>query len=239
MTKRTKHIKSKKHTKYIKHTKYSKHKTNKTTTRKLIKNFIRKITIIKNQFINNLLAKNTFLAKITNYLKRNPITQLFARIDRWFSNKLEYKVRYSPKLATSFMLFKYIIDVIGFPIFGAILLFTAPHGALLTISWIFMFLINEFILKNIFKRSRPFMFDGDWSEKNNMFGYSFPSTHACNAGYLITIWLHFHLPYTKLMIGIFTIIPISRVVLNYHFLGDIIAGLLIGISWALTTLRLI
>ncbi len=179
------------------------------------------------------------LIKLTQKIKRLTFIQYLAKLDRKISNSLEYKVRYSPKLASLFILYKYIVDALGFPIFGAIMLFSAPKGLIITISWIIMFTFNEFILKNIFKRSRPFMFDGDWSEKTQMFGYSFPSTHACNAGYLLVMWLSFHLPYSKILIPTFILLPISRIVLNYHFLGDVVSGFLLGVLWAKITIGII
>ena len=175
--------------------------------------------------------------KVVSKIKANPLTQWFVKIDKFLSNKLEYHVRYSHKLASLFIIYKQVIDIIGFPIAGIALVFLAPKGLLLVASWLFMSAIIEFVLKNIFKRSRPFMADGDWSEKSHIFGYSFPSSHAYVAGFFVTVWLTLHLPYLKLVLVIFTLLPISRVVLNYHFVSDVTVGFIIGILWAQTVLR--
>ena len=174
--------------------------------------------------------------QIVSKIKSSKFVQFFASIDRKISNALEYKVRYSPKLASLFILFKQLIDLIGFPVFGVLLFITAPQGNLLTGLWLTVLILNELIVKRIFKRQRPFMFDGDWSEKSHLFGYAFPSSHAYTAGFFITVWLSLHLPYPKIMIPMFTIIPISRVVLNYHYVGDVVIGTLIGVAWAIISL---
>ena len=175
--------------------------------------------------------------KVVSKIKTNPVVRWFVKIDQVISNTLEYHVRYSHKLASLFVIYKQLVDIVGFPIAGVTLFFLAPKGPLLVGAWLFMTLINELVLKNIFKRSRPFMVDGDWSEKSHLFGYSFPSNHAYVAGFFVTVWLTLHLPYLKLVLIIFTLLPISRVVLNYHFVSDVTVGFIIGILWAQMVLR--
>lgn len=91
------------------------------------------------------------------------------------------------------------------------------------------------LLKYLFQRERP---------ANSLLvvqTYSFPSGHATTAmalyGFIAYLLIRFHQDFAQ-KIRIFTIailfillIGLSRVVLNQHYLSDVLGGYLVGVSW--------
>lgn len=83
---------------------------------------------------------------------------------------------------------------------------------------------------------------------NNVFGFdfwhgsgnmgSFPSGHTTYVAFCM-VWLICLLPHKRYwFLGLFTIVSISFIVLDYHFLGDCIAGLIVGGNCAILSLYL-
>lgn len=97
-------------------------------------------------------------------------------------------------------------------------------------------LINEKILKKIFKRTRPAK---EQLYKNIIIkipdSYSFPSGHTATAFAVVPLAWNF-----SLFIGIFSVIVastigFSRIYLKVHYLTDVIIGSLVGTSMSIMT----
>jgi membrane-associated phospholipid phosphatase len=97
--------------------------------------------------------------------------------------------------------------------------------------------INQ-VLKRIFQRQRPLHEHGFIIEHS----YSFPSGHASGAmvfygmaAYLLLRLtpLHLHRPIIAAAITAISVIGISRILLQVHYLSDVIAGYLTGLAWLL------
>ncbi|GAE93313.1 membrane-associated phospholipid phosphatase [Gracilibacillus boraciitolerans JCM 21714] len=117
--------------------------------------------------------------------------------------------------------------------------------------YIIFFIINMIgisaftkVLKLIFERDRPELiaqYDGT--------GFSFPSGHSTGSiafyGFLIyLLWKkvsHGWMRSTMIIIvGLFAVlIPFSRVVLGVHYFTDILAGILLGLTWLITCIILL
>lgn len=104
------------------------------------------------------------------------------------------------------------------------------------------------ILKIIIARNRPFV---DYVEIKNYGmenGYSFPSGHSLSAGlystFLIYLILNSNLNKTDKSISIISAVlfalsvMFSRMTLGVHYLSDVIAGLIFGISFAIISILL-
>lgn len=101
-------------------------------------------------------------------------------------------------------------------------------------------LINEKILKKIFKRTRP---ANELSYKNLVIkiptSYSFPSGHTATAFAVVPLALNFGIGIGALSVMAASIIGFSRVYLKVHYLTDVLMGCLIGISMSMLTYLII
>jgi membrane-associated phospholipid phosphatase len=106
-------------------------------------------------------------------------------------------------------------------------------------------LLNQ-LLKNIFERARPDLFDGPIQLTN----YSFPSGHAMGSiavyGMLAFVGArlthHILLRYAMVLVAALTVmlIGLSRIYFGVHYPTDVIGGYLAGASWlALTILTVL
>jgi membrane-associated phospholipid phosphatase len=92
------------------------------------------------------------------------------------------------------------------------------------------------ILKEIFQRPRPIHQHGLVTETS----FSFPSGHASGSmlvysllGYLIVrhtpkVW---HIPVTVVMVAVIIFVGSSRVILQVHYFGDVLAGYVSAAAW--------
>jgi undecaprenyl-diphosphatase len=93
-------------------------------------------------------------------------------------------------------------------------------------------IINEYVIKNIFSRIRPFEFyDSIQTIDTTANGFSFPSSHALVAFSFITVIIlstkntRLH----KALIAFAVLVGLSRIYLGVHFPLDVIAGAVMGI----------
>lgn len=113
-------------------------------------------------------------------------------------------------------------------------------GVLILITFICTTLINDYCLKSIFKRERPFVYFGlETSPGFLITGYSFPSGHSIAISGGAFAFFFYYLLIEKNMKGtnlaysiIFFIISlavmISRVTLLHHYFTDCLTGCILG-----------
>ncbi|BAQ61583.1 membrane-associated phospholipid phosphatase [Geminocystis sp. NIES-3708] len=116
-----------------------------------------------------------------------------------------------------------------------LLLFLRKKGSLtyLTIS-IFSSAIVNFIIKIIFHRPRPHLWESGYPFPSD---FSFPSGHAMASmtlalTILVIFWDSFKNPLILILAGIYVIsIAWTRLYLGVHFPSDILGGWLLAIAW--------
>lgn len=115
-------------------------------------------------------------------------------------------------------------------------------------KFVFAFMISALVntsLKQLFKRVRPFYYQGVSSEEAwRTTGYSFPSGHAQAAGVIGFTALHEakhrHMRWLKVVGWFFMImVPLSRIYLGQHFLSDVIVGVLLAYLLAYLSFKLV
>ena len=169
--------------------------------------------------------------KVTNWLNENLQGQLdgFARIITWFGLGDTY----------------FLISIIGYLLARS---FTGKAKKLIWLDRVaqtnkhFLFMLLCFftsgilllILKFTFGRARPYLtqnfeslnfqpFNLDWNYQ------SYPSGHT-QVGFTLASFMSILFPkLSKLFFGFALLVGLSRVILEKHFLGDVIAGAYIGI----------
>ena len=85
------------------------------------------------------------------------------------------------------------------------------------------------ITRNFIRRERPrkklkFLLKLPWNNQ------SFPSQHGLRSGLLATIWSIHYPMWAPINWTIALLISFSRIYLQWHYLSDVIAGLLLGIT---------
>lgn len=97
------------------------------------------------------------------------------------------------------------------------------------------------IFKSFFLAKRPFQFPGKnylqkFPQSDGATGTSFPSGHSQNAGALYSSMIINKTPKLIKIISLILLflVPISRIYLGVHFLGDVVVGLLLGVGISLS-----
>ncbi|MDY0295035.1 MAG: phosphatase PAP2 family protein [Acholeplasmataceae bacterium] len=112
----------------------------------------------------------------------------------------------------------------------------------------FAFMMSALVntgLKYVFKRVRPFYYQGITAEEKWLTtGYSFPSGHAQAAGVLgyTTFYASKHTKYQWLKYVawfIVILVPFSRMYLGQHFLSDVVVGLILALGLTHITFKLV
>lgn len=104
------------------------------------------------------------------------------------------------------------------------------------------YILNDFILKNLFHRLRPFLSNSPVSTDFNQTAilgglisticprdFSFPSTHAATAFAAATILSHYDPKRKVLYHAVAFLISFSRIYLGCHFFFDTVVGGLLGV----------
>ena len=116
---------------------------------------------------------------------------------------------------------------------------TRTCGLIMLISLAIGYLINDFILKNLFARARPFEVNqeiADFIKGIGMdlpSGYSFPSGHSYASFNCAVILLLFNKKMGFFTIPLATMIALSRVFLCVHYPTDVLVGCFLGILTAI------
>ncbi|MGN1399442.1 MAG: phosphatase PAP2 family protein [Erysipelotrichaceae bacterium] len=102
-------------------------------------------------------------------------------------------------------------------------------GKILGFALISTCIVNSMV-KNVFKRKRPYMQSDEIELLRNVEGYSFPSGHSSNSGCLYPlVGRLFNNKITKrLAVLLPLMVAFSRIYLGAHFLSDVLSGLLLG-----------
>lgn len=67
---------------------------------------------------------------------------------------------------------------------------------------------------------------------------SFPSGHTTYSIFCV-VWLSFFLPRYRLILCILgSILPLALIILNYHFLGDCLAGIYLALNMGIISIKL-
>ena len=123
-------------------------------------------------------------------------------------------------------------------ILGAIMLCfkkTRVSGLVMLIALGLGIVLNDFIIKNIFERSRPFIESGElysWLSSTGYefpTGYSFPSGHSM-AGFACAVVLIFFYKKRALpALSAAILIALSRAYMCVHYISDVACGALLGV----------
>lgn len=117
---------------------------------------------------------------------------------------------------------------------------TRPCGIVLAIALSLEFTICDGILKNVFKRPRPFEhFDEVKMLVKKPRSYSFPSGHTMSSFTAATVIFSF---YKKQSIAAFLLaamIGFSRIYLFCHYPSDVVTGAVLGIAIGLSVVNVI
>jgi undecaprenyl-diphosphatase len=104
------------------------------------------------------------------------------------------------------------------------------------------YLLNEFILKNIFHRLRPSNFN-QFQQISTSFNcpldFSFPSSHAMTAFAIATIISYFDKKRRWLYYLIALLISLSRIYLGCHYFFDVVVGAVLGFLISIILLRFV
>lgn len=127
---------------------------------------------------------------------------------------------------------------------GICLLFfkkTRTSAIVMFVSLAVGFVFNDFVLKNIFGRPRPFEEYSAFAEFIKSIGMdlpsgnSFPSGHSYSAFNCAVVLTIFHKKAGYVLIPTAFMIAISRVFLCVHYPTDILAGMILGILTAVVS----
>lgn len=116
---------------------------------------------------------------------------------------------------------------------------TRRASIVMLISLAIGYIINDFVLKNIFERVRPF-------DENNEFkvflenigmelpsGFSFPSGHTFSSFNCAVVLMCFNKKFGYFTLPLASIIAMSRIYLCVHYPTDVLVGAILGIVTAL------
>ena len=123
-------------------------------------------------------------------------------------------------------------------VLGAIMLCfkrTRVSGFIMLCALALGFVLNDFIIKNIFARSRPFVQSSvlyDWLASTGYkfpTGYSFPSGHSMASFACATVLLFFHKKRALPAFSVALLIALSRAFMCVHFISDVACGMVLGV----------
>lgn len=110
---------------------------------------------------------------------------------------------------------------------------TRRFGFLCLIALITEFFINDFVLKNIIARPRPFIAHNLDILIKAPSGYSMPSGHSASS-FVVASMFYLHKQKGRVFVLILAgLIAYSRVYLHVHFLSDVLVGAALGfvVAW--------
>lgn len=168
------------------------------------------------------------MSKLVEKLKSAVWVRQIVRLDRQVSDAIEKGLGGNKtvvwgvqKLVRAFEL------LFGFVALPAMLVYskTRWYGVAVLVG----VLVLEKWVKKFFARYRPYFYDN--VVKSKVTNYSFPSTHSFVAGVATYVALQFISSWwlRALVVALGLFIPFSRVILNVHFVLDVLVGYGLGI----------
>lgn len=118
---------------------------------------------------------------------------------------------------------------------------TRMSAIVMLVSLAVGFVFNDFVLKNIFNRARPFEECTIFAEFIKSIGMelpsgnSFPSGHAYSSFNCALVLALFNKKAAKITISLATLIALSRVFLCVHYPTDVLVGAILGILTAIVS----
>ncbi|MFI3142181.1 MAG: phosphatase PAP2 family protein [Clostridia bacterium] len=161
------------------------------------------------------------------------------RVFQWVANL------YNPILDKIMVLITYSGEAGAiFILISAILFFNKKYrkiGFCMLVSMLIMLVLNNFVLKEIFERARPFNLELTWWVEEYIYpnlvseptSFSFPSGHTSSAfaAAIACLWYNRKI---GIPVTIFAfIMGFSRIYVGVHYFSDVAFGVLVGIIYAL------
>ncbi len=107
---------------------------------------------------------------------------------------------------------------------------TRKIGVAVMLSLLSVVLLNNFVLKEIFDRTRPFVADPNIKLLIGIpSGSSFPSGHSSSSFACATAVFMFNKKWGVVAFGYAVLMAISRIYLHVHYATDVIGGMIVGI----------
>ena len=117
-------------------------------------------------------------------------------------------------------------------------------GFAMMVALVIMVVGNNLILKNIFARPRPFDLDPDtyaWWFKSYIYpdivsrpdSFSFPSGHSSSAFAVAFVAMFYNRKWGFINLVLAILMAFSRVYVEVHYPSDVIAGVVVGLVYAL------
>lgn len=119
---------------------------------------------------------------------------------------------------------------------------TRKYGVMVIVGLLFSLLINDYILKPLIARPRPFDLDIDWWKAQFVYpeiikhpdSWSFPSGHTSSSFAAATALVFTKRKSLYIPGGIMAVlIAFSRIYVHVHYPTDVIAGVVVGILYGL------
>ena len=106
---------------------------------------------------------------------------------------------------------------------------TRRAGACLGVALVFVAIVGNVVLKNIFARTRPFIEANMPIIINPPGGFSFPSGHTGSSFAAATVLSEFYKKWAALFYIVASLIAFSRMYLYVHYPSDILGGIMLGV----------
>lgn len=117
---------------------------------------------------------------------------------------------------------------------------TRKVGCFAMVSVLIAFLVNNYVLKILIARDRPYEANAELLKAIELAGYNLPSRHSMPSGHslasmtlAVSIFM-FNKKYGAIAIGVAVVIGMTRMILCVHYLTDVLVGFSVGILFAIT-----
>lgn len=116
---------------------------------------------------------------------------------------------------------------------------TRKVGCFAMVSVLIAFLVNNYVLKILIARDRPYEANIELLKAIELAGYNLPSGHSMPSGHslasmtlAVSIFM-FNKKYGAISIGFAVVIGMTRMILCVHYLTDVLVGFAVGTLFAI------